>query len=52
MSSYFGEQKHDWYWTPKSRRVLSPVVKNVETDADVDNARETMDGTLDVCAEK
>jgi hypothetical protein len=21
VSSYSGEQKHDWYWTPKSRRV-------------------------------
>lgn len=40
VSSYSGEQKHDWYWTPKSRRMqrcgseagTSPTEKDDESD--------------------
>ena len=61
LSAYSGEQKHDWYWTPKSRRAqrcgsdaassgpgMSPGDKDDDSDRPRDQGAPKDDGNKDL----
>ena len=56
LASYSADEKHDWYWTPKSRRVQrcggAPEPGEGTRDDDSDQARESKDKAKDKDSDK